>query len=65
MPASLTECATELTDNAADIAAQCDLLEAEIVALGALVSLLAQRNGDSIPLMKLLDATNLAELVPG
>jgi hypothetical protein len=53
--AKLSQCASELIAAKTAIAAAegVDMTAAEVAALGALVNILAERHGDSIPLMKL------------
>jgi hypothetical protein len=65
--AKLSQCASELIAAKTAIAAAegVDMTAAEVAALGALVNILAERHGDSIPLMKLLSDANRAQLTQG
>lgn len=63
---ALSTIAADITTNAATLAGTAsDITTAEYQALGALLSLLAARNGDSIPLLKLLSDTHRQQIAAG
>lgn len=62
---TMTTVAAGLVSGVADTATATGLTQANVLALAAIVSLLAQRNGDFLPLHKLINDTHKAQLVPG
>jgi hypothetical protein len=59
---TLQEVATAFAGGVAGIATESGLTQANITAVTAFLQLLANRQGDSLPLMKLLSDTNKAQL---
>lgn len=62
---TLNAVATALAANAANVATQASLTTANITAIAAVIALLGNRNGDALPLFKLLSETNQSQLAPG
>ncbi len=63
---SLSAAAADITTNAATLAGTAsDITTAQYQAIGALLSLMSARRGDSLPLMHLLSDTHKAALKEG
>lgn len=63
---ALSTIAADITTNAATLAGTAsDVTTAEYEALGALLTLLANHHGYTVPLLKLLSDTHRQQLAPG